>query len=65
MIKIITVDIDSCKIQQNKILAYRTEKIIEENWEQFSKALYADFESRNKHIFNLVRDIIQKFHLYQ
>lgn len=62
--KIITVEIDPYKIKHNRIIAYQTKKIIDENLVQFSKALYADFDDRDKHIFQLVRDIIQKFHLY-
>ncbi len=64
-LRIITVEINPYKIRQNNIINYRTQKIIEDNWVQFSKALYADFEDRDKYVARLVRDIIQKFHLYQ
>ena len=64
-LKIITIEINLDKIKHDKIIAYRAQKIIEENWVLFSKALYADFEDVDKHVFALVRDIIQKFHLYQ
>ena len=64
-LRIITVEINPDKIKHDRIVTYRTQKIIEENWVQFSKVLYADFENIDKHVFTLVRDIIQKFHLYQ
>lgn len=64
-LRIITVEINLDKIKHDRIVTYRTQKIIEENWVQFSKVLYADFENIDKQVFTLVRDIIQKFHLYQ
>jgi hypothetical protein len=64
-LRIITVEINPDKIKHDRIVTYRTQKIIEENWVQFSKVLYADFENIDKQVFTLVRDIIQKFHLYQ
>lgn len=64
-LKIITIEIDPDKVKHNRIVSYRTQKIIEENWVQFSKALYADFEDIDKNVFKLIRDIVQKFHLYK
>jgi hypothetical protein len=64
LINLIKCIINFSKINDEGIISYRTQKVIEENQVQFFRALYADIEDRNNRIFRLVWDIIQKLHLY-
>jgi hypothetical protein len=64
-LKIITIEIDLGKVKHNRLVDYRTQQIINENWVQFSKALYSDFDDVNENVFKLIRDLVHKFHLYE
>ena len=60
----IRVEINHDKIKHDRIIDYNTQKIIEENWVQFSRVLHASYEDKgdvSKEVFKLVRDIYINF----
>jgi len=52
------------EVRKTNLIKHSCNCIIDEFREEFSKALYADFEDRDKYVAKLVRGIVQKFHLY-
>lgn len=64
LINLIKCIINFSKINNDRIINYNIQEVINENQVQFFRALYADIEDRNNRIFRLVWDIIQKLHLY-
>ena len=64
IINLIKYIINFSKINDDRIVNYSIQGIINENQVQFFRALYADFEDRSNRTFRLVWDIVQKLHLY-
>ncbi len=64
LINLIKCIINFSKINDDRIINYSTQEVINENQVQFFRALHADIEDRNNRTFRLVWDIIQKLHLY-
>lgn len=60
----ITVEINPDKIKYDRMIDYSTERIIDENWVQFSRVLHASYEDKGavyKEVFKLVREIYINF----
>jgi hypothetical protein len=64
LVKLIKYIINFIKMNDDRIINYSIQEIMNENQVQFFRALHADSEDRSNRTFRLVWDIVQKLHLY-